>query len=199
MGSGYHQVNNFNAQIDHPFWNYGNPILNYIHRRVVRTVYPQTNVWGQEGVIPNNPVLGANYQQQFQFNLHPAWDKNRLSIVAFVSLHDTLSQTRAILNATEVKLSDLVTNIEAKEHPAEGGLKLFPNPVRGEWVLWKLEIEEAQKVEIQLFDINGRLLVSETSVAKNGRLYLNGIESGTYLIRAQSKGKRWSKKVVILP
>jgi len=70
-------------------------------------------------------------------------------------------------------------------------MSVYPNPSKNQFnVAWELEGEEA-KLQFEVFDLTGRLVLSETRQAtKNGRHVLNlGPCQGFYILRVSENGK----------
>ena len=104
VGSGnpYDQVNAFNTQSGHPFYQRGNPIKNYPHRHVARFMADGT--WGATGVIPDNPKAGAVYTKQYSFTVNASWKPERMSLVGLVQKYSDNVGAREILQAVEESL-----------------------------------------------------------------------------------------------
>jgi hypothetical protein len=104
IGSGnqFDQVNAFNTQAGHPFYQRGNPIKNYPHRHVARFMADGT--WGATGVIPDNPKAGAVYTKQYSFTVNASWKPERMSLVGLVQKYSDNVGAREILQAVEESL-----------------------------------------------------------------------------------------------
>ena len=198
-GFGYHQTNTFTNQLDHPFFDYPNPINFYIHRKVIRAKFPANSVWGLSGLLPDTAVQGQTYSQQLQFNLPQKYDRSRLSVVAFVTYHEPSQNRMELINAAEVKLQGLLTNVSSFNQESETLMRFYPNPIREEHLHWQLNVSLTQAIEIQLFDLKGKLLYSETSRNFKGKLDFTHFKAGTYLMRISHAEKSWSEKIVKLP
>lgn len=80
-GLHYDQVNYMNGDSSSPWYNAGNPILNFEHENVARVVL--TNVFGD--VIPTgDTVLGSTYTKDFNYTIPAAYTAANLELVAFV-------------------------------------------------------------------------------------------------------------------
>ena len=200
-GIGYHQINSFSNQLDHPFFDYPNPINFYIHRKVIRAKFPANSVWGLDGLLPDTSVQGQTYSQNVQFNIPRNYNKSRLSIVAFVSYHEPSTNRMEIINATEVKLPALVTNLDQFTVKKNSQLKCFPNPVQSDWLNWRLKDVEGkdENVSLRLFDLKGKLVIALQNQSFSGRLDLSGIKAGTYLLHLSSADQQWFQKLIKLP
>ncbi|MAY83272.1 MAG: hypothetical protein CMP59_03985 [Flavobacteriales bacterium] len=97
-----------------------------------------------------------------------------------------------------------VQNLDRKEETEvsfESGLKIYPNPVKD---VAKVEFEMAERadVRIQVYSLNGRLVLDEQyanqSEGKNTiQINLDELSNGTYIIRAISGDKVASNKLLI--
>ena len=85
-------TNYYNTTSGHPMYGRGNPIVGYEHRHVIRKVV--TDVWGNSGIIPNNPEVNKNYSTNFNFQLDDFWNPDSLTLAAFVSLNSDTETER---------------------------------------------------------------------------------------------------------
>jgi|LSQX01.2.fsa_nt_gb hypothetical protein len=92
---------------------------------------------------------------------------------------------------------DFITTTEKLEDdiPNEHSFKVFPNPTFG---LVNIEAEPSSNssFSIQLFDLNGRLLISERNIRINKHLDLRDFNRGTYLLILQVEGKNSIYKII---
>lgn len=104
-GSGYDQVNYYNSDANHPYYQAGNPIVGYDHLHVMRTILGGT--WGESGVIPNNAIKGTAYSKTYSYTIPSAYDDTQVSFVAVVQYYNSEdANDRHILNAVEIELND---------------------------------------------------------------------------------------------
>jgi len=101
-GSQFDQVNAFNTQAGHPFYQRGNPVKNYAHRHVGR--FYADGTWGATGVIPDNPKAGSVYTKNYSFTVNAAWKPERMSLVGLVQKYSGDVGAREILQAVEESL-----------------------------------------------------------------------------------------------
>ncbi len=76
-----------------PYFNLPNPVPNYYHRNVVRDLLG--GAWGVTGEFTNPAEDATVYTHEFNAKLNPAWNKDMIQIVAFV----TNDNTKEVLNA----------------------------------------------------------------------------------------------------
>ena len=101
-GSQFDQVNAFNTQSGHPFYQRGNPVKNYAHRHVARLMVDGT--WGATNVIPDNPKAGTVYTKAYSFTVNASWKPERMSLVGLVQKYSDNVNSREILQAVEESL-----------------------------------------------------------------------------------------------
>ncbi|MFM8455226.1 MAG: Omp28-related outer membrane protein, partial [Ignavibacteria bacterium] len=101
-GSQFDQVNAFNTQAGHPFYQRGNPVKNYYHRHVARFMADGT--WGATSVIPDNPKAGSVYTKAYSFTVNASWKPERMSLVGLVQKYSDNVASREILQAVEESL-----------------------------------------------------------------------------------------------
>ena len=158
-GSGYNQVNAYNTQAGHPYFGAGNPIVGYVHRHVLRDVYPTTDAWGDNTIIPTSPMLNTNYVKSNTFTLNSAWKSNDVSLVAFVSYYNANTAERVVLNAAEVKLNNLTTSIE-KIQKDVSSLTIYPNPTADISTI-AFNLSAAKPVLLSVRDITGKEVIAQ--------------------------------------
>lgn len=80
----------------------------------------------------------------------------------------------------------------------ESGMAIWPNPNNGQFEL--LMPEGATSVLVELFDVTGRNVYSQILTGTE-RVQINttALQQGIYVLKAESKGKVYSTKVVVTP
>jgi hypothetical protein len=75
---------------------------------------------------------------------------------------------------------------------------LYPNPT-DRILNYKLNLPREQKISIKLFDVNGKLCISEEKTMFSGiyEMNLTGFESGTYIVNFVSDTESVSRRIVI--
>ncbi|HKR03072.1 MAG TPA: Omp28-related outer membrane protein [Bacteroidia bacterium] len=80
-GSGYNQANGFNTTISSPFYNMGNPIVNYTHNNVMRM--QPTSITGI--TVPSTyQVTGGHMIQPLTMDIPSSLNFNNTYLIAFV-------------------------------------------------------------------------------------------------------------------
>lgn len=192
VGSGYNQVNAYNGVAGHPYFGAGNPVVNYDHRHVLRDVYPTNDAWGDATVIPTKPELNTPYTKNHNFTLSTAWDADSVSLVGFVSYYNADVGQREVLNAVEVKLSNIPTSVAEIEKDASS-LNIYPNPT-ADITNMTFNLSTPSAVSLVIRDITGKEVLSQNfgmmatgqqKIAVNATNLSNGIYFATMHIGSE--------------
>ncbi len=128
-GPGYDQTNYFNNTPGHPLYGLGNPVVGYVHHRVVRKI--PSGAWGLHGVIPDEPAVNLKYTYTFQnIEIPESWKINDMEAVAFVSYFNQDAHKREVLQAVGKKITDFSTGTESNKQQAARDIIIYPNPAR---------------------------------------------------------------------
>jgi hypothetical protein len=158
VGSLYDQENAYNTQAGHPYAGAGNPIVGYVHRHVLRDVYPANDAWGVANIIPTSPAPNSNYTTSYTFNLNSAWKENDVSLVAFVNYFNSNTSERIVLNATDAKLNNLITSVDEILTDVNS-LRVYPNPTADLSTI-EFNLSVANYVSMKVRDIAGKEVLS---------------------------------------
>lgn len=88
----------------------------------------------------------------------------------------------------------LKTTTPAIEPAQEAAVKFFPTLVQSNTLY--LELLEAEKGQITVFDLNGKMVLQQ-SVAKTNTLTINDLPKGVYTAHIEAEGKIATKKFVV--
>ncbi|MEP7169613.1 MAG: Omp28-related outer membrane protein [Bacteroidota bacterium] len=102
-GSGYNQANAYNTSSGSPFYNLGNPIVNYQHNYVVKKVL--TADMG-DVIDATKMTVGGEYIKTFSVSIS-GYNQSELYVVAFVNKVGTTSTTHQIMNVQQAKIGTL--------------------------------------------------------------------------------------------
>lgn len=199
-GPGYDQVNAFNAQAGHPYAGAGNPIVGFVHRHVLRDVYPTTDAWGDNTVIPAAPSINTPYNKNYTFTLNSAWKEKDVSLVAFVSYFNADVSQRVVLNASEVKLNNLVTSVNEIQKD-EQSLSIYPNPTAAV-TNFAFNLSESRNVELSIMDITGKKVIAQnfgqlSSGNQLIKLDVSSLTNGIYFVNLQLDNEVVTKKISV--
>ncbi|MEO5569394.1 MAG: Omp28-related outer membrane protein [Bacteroidia bacterium] len=102
-GSGYNQSNAYNLSSGSPFYNLGNPIINYQHNYVVKKVL--TANMG-DAIDAAKMVAGGDFTKTFSSSIS-GYNQSELYVVAFVNKIGTSTTTHEIMNVQQAKINTL--------------------------------------------------------------------------------------------
>jgi hypothetical protein len=97
VGQGYTQRNYYNTDPNSPLYQKGDPMKDYNHMKVVRTM--MGGPWGEAGSIPTPVAAGNEVQYQFSVNKAANWDIKNIHLIG--SVQYATPQKKQIINAVE--------------------------------------------------------------------------------------------------
>jgi len=195
-GFGYDQSNYYNEAEGHPLYGLGQPIYFYPHNHVVRDMVEDT--WGTDGLFPEEIVLGISYEHHYDYYVTWNWDHAYIRLIAFVTLYEEGDPNRQqVLNATEVKLFDLIPTSTASFERKHSPLFAYPNPASGQV---RLELPDHTQ-QIELYNASGQQVFHKAWQESGRTLEMNikPFSSGTYYLRAISRDGIQSIPLIIAP
>ena len=134
--------------------------------------------------------LAAN--QSYQWHIRAKCGKTCTAYSNTVNFK-TLTKTR-----TTVNTSSIVTKAE----PIDKGIRLYPNPSRGQFVV---ELQVAEKInataKIQLMNLEGQVVQAETALMNNGAVKQSvnvspALSNGIYMVRISVNNKTYITRLV---
>lgn len=182
----YHQSNYFNNTMGHYYQGAGNPIQNYPHRYVTRAI-PST-AWGNGGVIPNTPMMNTTYSMDYAFQVPNNYNEATLRFVVFITDYSSNVNNREVLNAFELKLSELqIASSTNNLSTVFNQIQVAPNPVENSTIL-TIDSDETQDLTLTVFDAMGRkVLADEQWIIQSGQnqkaLNLESLTTGLYFLQ----------------
>ncbi len=93
----------------------------------------------------------------------------------------------------DINISDH-TSIEEEE--LNQAISIYPNPNNGEFDL-TIDNAKIEQVTINIFDVYGRMIYSNSLSNKLNRISLSEVSSGIYTVRVSSKDQTVTKKIVV--
>jgi hypothetical protein len=199
-GTGYDQSNFFDNDVGHYFYQQGNPIIGYNHRHVHRDVLGDT--WGETGIIPHAPQKNSSYSEPYSTTLPTIWDENNVSVIGFVSYWDDDIRKRPVLNAAEVKLSDLGT-VSLNENTIENWESaIYPNPASNTACV-EFAVNTAKPIHLEITDLFGKVIKLQ-NVKKRARgihrVYIDteNLSEGIYFVCLYAEGHSSTMKLSIV-
>ncbi len=180
-GSQYNQVNYLNATVGHHYYLAGDPIVGYVHKRVLRAL--PGGAFGNAGIIPAQVSQGASYTENFQYTIPASYDESKITVVGALAFYSTTVGQREVINAKKAELVSVNTNKVAQ---SVGQIKVFPNPTSTQFNI-DFNVTEAVNAEIVLFDVYGRRVevVKNTNFAEgqhNVSHNISHLASGNYFV-----------------
>ncbi len=167
---GYNQVNYFNTDNGHLYYEAGNPIENFVHRRVLRKALGGN--WGTEGSIATNVINnGDTFIHTYTFTVDETWDITQLSLVGLVQVYKADDQERHILNVETLDVlpntGNLLTHNQfvLPDNSTRLALSVIPNPTEGP-VNIEITTDKVMPVLLTLNALDGRLV----EIVKQGNL-----------------------------
>ena len=200
-GTGYNQSNAYNTQAGHPYAGAGNPIVGFVHKHVLRDVYPTNDAWGIANVIATNPAPNSTYDTSYTFTMSSAWKDNDISLVGFVSYYNVNTAQREVLNSVEVKLNNLMTTSISEINKDVKSLNVYPNPT-ADIANVVFDLSKAAPVSLIVRDIAGKEVMSNNfGILNTGvqRITINSenLSNGIYFATVQIGKELVTRKISV--
>ncbi len=178
-GQGYDQSNYDNNNSSSPLYGLGNPIVGYEHLNVTRAII--SDVWGTGGVIPETPVIGEYYNQQFTYEFPAGTDMHNMRIVAVLHYHDENDVgKRNIINAQSVSTGEFIE--VSTEQPDTPTLSAYPNPFYDQTFIQINDLSAS--TELRAYSMTGQSISLDYNIDNQGiTVRNNNLASGTYLFQ----------------
>jgi hypothetical protein len=96
------------------------------------------------------------------------------------------SDTSSVLNITSVDVKDILSNV---------GVKLYPNPNTGTFVI---EFTDSEPREIEITDAIGRVVLSTIKIEKEKQISLDEKAAGIYFLNIRQNGQAKSLKFTLI-
>ena len=187
-GQGYDQRNNFDNLLGHYYYQAGNPIIGFVHRKVMRESL--TGTWGDATGIPQDPGPNDDLQVTgLTYTLPAGYKQQDVSIVAFLSYGDSLN--RRVINAAEVDLGAPATGVDDFDLAT---LKVFPNPMTTDCTI---ALPTADFTVVKLYDMAGNLVHAIPPVSNEVHFSREALAGGLYLIEAVSEHQVLRTRLVV--
>lgn len=123
-GNGYDQRNFYNNTQGHPLYQKGDPIKGFAHRNVLRR-----NITGLKGYfLGRNKSKGDKESYSKTITLPKTYDKDQISIVAFVGYYSNTISGNEVLNVEKAGIPDCTPNFN---YDISGKKVTFSNQSKG--------------------------------------------------------------------
>ncbi|HBS88774.1 MAG: hypothetical protein A2W91_04130 [Bacteroidetes bacterium GWF2_38_335] len=175
----------------------GESIIGYPHRHVMRDAL--LGNWGASGIIPSVPVIETDYVATAEMVVDTAYKENHLSLVAFVSSYGPNKTDKFIINANDIKLSELISTNIAEEK--SNLINVYPNPAINQ-VNIEFPLKKAESVTISILNMMGETVktICEENPATGmyfKALDISELERGVYFISIESNKIKEIKKIIV--
>ena len=102
------------------------------------------------------------------------------------------SETATVASAMEVTIRMIKDESAIGEKETDDGLRVFPNPTNG-----IITIETKEPGTVQLYNLEGKLLLYNKLVNHSGMFDLSTFKKGVFIIRFEGANERYYRKIVI--
>ncbi|MGB1205276.1 MAG: Omp28-related outer membrane protein [Chitinophagales bacterium] len=212
LENAYQQVNYFDAIPEHEFGGVGNPIPNFVHKRVLRKAI--NGMWGNENIV-NSLSENISITQSYNVEIDEKWDISQLYLVALVQQFEDENLTqREILNAEEIKLTTALDQNTTSINPLlsdvyeqNAKIKILPNPFETATKI-SFQLPKTKKTKIKILNLQGETLTHlrneimnkgwhtiDYNIQNNNNLL---VEKGIYILHIQQDNFIVTEKIIIL-
>jgi hypothetical protein len=179
IGSGFDQKNYYNGTPGHPCYQKGDPIVGYVHHRVIRAI--PTGNWGMAGIVSSAPASGTTFSHTFSNLSIPArWKERDMDVIAFVSYMDTSALRRKVLNSTTKPLLDGTTSVQPVA--VAGVFETYPNPAFD-----RVNFRVESRSELTVVDRLGRIAMQSRLEPGINALPVRQLPAGVYFYRISTE------------
>lgn len=201
VGPGYDQYNDFNNVVNHPLYQAGQPITDYPHRYVVRSILDDT--WGTAGVIHSQPLPFEVFVKNYRYTVPTMMDISKLYIIAFVSYYEPNNQKYQLFNAVKIPLKNIhfINNRAVSDALFLENLKIYPNPCQiNQDVYLSYESNTNDDIYIELYDLLGKEIFFHKNKSIQGTNFHiirnNSMKAGVYYLKVKQRDKIYAKKII---
>ncbi len=186
----WRQHSYYNNSPGHPLEGLGDVIQDYSHQNLLRELL--NGGWGDENIIPNNPVIGEEYVQTFSYQVPDMYNHINFELTAAVTeYHETDFKQRPVLNAERIALENFI--ISSTNETELSNFNAFPNPAKG---VINLQFKE-QPTQLNLVDMKGIQIKQYAVTGLDAQIDLNNIPAGQYILQVLNGDQMISQKIVI--
>ena len=197
-GSSYDQSNYLNTSAGHHYFGAGNPIVGYVHKRVLRAL--PGGPFGNAGVIGNPANQNDVYSESFQYLVDSSFDIDKMSVIGVLAKYSPVTGFRRVINSNNQEV--LFVNTQKVAQTVEE-MTIFPNPTHNQFSL-KFNVKETVNAEIVLYDVYGqKVRVLENTQFSQGDYNLSynvsDLASGHYYVSILTdKRQTFTRKLVVI-
>lgn len=174
---GVKQSSYFNDVEGHPLEGLGDEIWSYGHRHVVRTILD--DIWGTDNSIPNEIELNTDYIQEYSYSVPEDYRLEFIEIICMVSKNGSTNSDIQVLNAAEIKLSELNILSSNEENIEPLTFDITPNPAS---TFIEIKLDEGVS-SLSLIDVTGQIIKTITDPNTLYKMDISNFQSGIYYLQ----------------
>lgn len=172
------------------------PAAQMVYDHVARTI---TAGWaGLAGSVPTPVVAGETHIAKFTWNVPAGMKTENMHIVSML-----IMPNGNINNANTFTFDEAIANglASSNEEPiALESLDVYPNPA-GDQVTLALQLADAQNVQVQVYDVMGRMVAAQSYGIMSGQQWLplqtNTLSNGVYSLQIAVGDGVVTRKLVV--
>jgi hypothetical protein len=200
-GSGYNQSNAYAGGGAGEMGGYESlpnpvPASMMVYDHVARMILPNFN--GMAGSFPASVASGESHVVSFVVNIDPTWDLNEVHLVGMLIAPDSQIDNAGFVSMDEAAANGYV-GLE-DQMSVVTTTNLYPNPTHENTNIDLGDLNN-ENVIVEIYDINGKLVLSRNYGLLNGHLIipmdLVNLENGVYLVHVLKGHSTEIKKLVI--
>ena len=164
---------------------------NYIHNNAMRDAI--SNVWGDADAITAT-TTGSTFSKTYNYTIPTAWKAGNLELVAFVTEYNTNVNQRSVLNATEVRLADVVeVGTVGIVEASDVELVVYPNPATD----YAMISSNAVITEVAIINTLGQTIATIPANAENVQINTQDLANGIYMVSITTAEGKAVKKLTV--
>ena len=200
-GSGYNQSNAYAGGGAGEMGGYESlpnpvPASMMVYDHVARMILPNFN--GMVGSFPATVASGESHVVSFVVAIDPTWDLNEVHLVGMLIAPDSQIDNAGFVSMDEAAANGYV-GLE-DQMSVVTNTNLYPNPTHENTNIDLGDLNN-ENVSVEIYDINGKLVLSRNYGVLNGHLIipmdLVNLENGVYLVHVLKGESTEIKKLVI--
>jgi hypothetical protein len=168
-------------------YNQSGGTTNYEHNNVMRDAISAT--WGDADAVAAN-TAGTTFEKHYTYTPDAAWDVNNLSIVAFVANYDADVNSRTVLNAEQVLVTDLEPLVGINS--VQRNVKVYPNPASD-----FITVANAENSLVELYTVTGQLVKSVKGNQSGAIVEVADLPEGNYILKVTGTNVAKTAKITI--
>ena len=165
---------------------------NYVHNHSIRASV--SDVWGDAGIITNTAAEGT-FTKTYTYTVPETVKETDLYMIAFVAEYNADVNYRTILNANEVKLTDVVEiDPTSIEEASDVAFAIYPNPATD----YAMISSNATIKEVAIINTLGQVVATFTANAENVQINTQDLAKGVYMVSITTAEGSAVKKLTVV-